>query len=390
MRIGFHSPYFGYTVGGGEKYLALAAKAVARAHPEHSVEIVGSVPVDRMLYARMLNVDLTGVAVKSTNTRITPLHRLANRAGFLRPLRNRVLAGQAGRLSREYDLFVAMAYGMPAISEARSGVVLCQFPDPAGVPDPGHFQLVICQSNFVRGSVQRYWARDAVVVHPPVDVPANEPNFARKQRTICSVGRFIRTGHCKRQDLMVRAFRAMCNQGLEGWTLHLAGSVHREAGHAGYFEEVAGLAQGYPVELHPDAAYDEVQAIYRDASIYWHAAGFGVDPRAAPERLEHFGMSIAEAMAHGTVPVVFAAGGPLEIVSHGRNGLHWQTEEDLTERTWDLVRKPDRRAELGAAARATSLQFGPLEFERAIVAALAEPISLAAAIDSGRVASGGG
>ena len=43
----------------------------------------------------------------------------------------------------------------------------------------------------------------------------------------------------------------------------------------------------------------------------------GEDAERHPERFEHFGISVVEAMAAGAVPLVFGAAGPGEIVQDG-------------------------------------------------------------------------
>ena len=44
--------------------------------------------------------------------------------------------------------------------------------------------------------------------------------------------------------------------------------------------------------------------------LFWHAAGLGEDPTTNPDRFEHFGISVVEAMSAGAVPMVYEHGGP--------------------------------------------------------------------------------
>lgn len=365
--VGFYSPYLGSVYGGGEKYLLCAARALA----DHglTVELVSAVPVDASEYRRVLGVSFDGIALRSTNRRVTPVHRALNKAAFLRPLRDRVLAAQASRLGAAYQLFVPMVYAIPVAPSGPHNAMLCQFPFPSGAGAEG-YELIVCQSQYVRRWVRQYWARDAAVVTPPVEVPAEEPDLAAKTQVILSVGRFFTGGHNKRQDVLVNAFRELVDGGLRGWELHLAGSVHRDAGHAGYFEKVAALARGYPIALHPDAGRDELEELYRRASIYWHAAGYGTDEEAEPEKLEHFGITTAEAMARGAVPVVFAAGGQLEVVEEGVTGRHWRSPAQLQSATRELIGDHAARVRLAQAARSASARWSIDRFDAAIVDAL--------------------
>ena len=379
LLIGLHSPYWGSTLGGGEKYLGVTAEAIRDGFPGNRVEIRGPVPADRERYESVLGLDLGGIELASANRRVTPVHRLANRMTPLRPLRNRVLAAQAARSTARYDLYLAMAYRIPVHSRARRSVILCQFPyrSREGV---GEFQRVICQSEYVREWTRLYWEVDPLVVNPPIDRPDEEPEWALKERRILSVGRFFAGGHSKRHDVLVEAFKRLCDGGLEGWRLDLAGSVHREGPHRGYYERVRALAEGYPVDFHPDASLEQLLELYRRASIYWHAAGLG-SAKDDPEQREHFGMTVAEAMGYGAVPVVYAAGGVGEIVHDGTDGVHWESFEELVDLTRLLADDEPRRHELGEGARAASARFGRAVFKRKMAEALAPLVEELAAGD---------
>ncbi len=370
LRIGLYSPYFGATYGGGEKYLLMTARAIREAWPEHRVEVSGAVPADIERYEEMFALDLSGIEFSARNRRVTPVHRALNAATPLRPLRNAILSRQAARATAAYDLFLGMIYRIPVESQARRGVLLCQFPYPGRQGLKG-YQSVVCQSEYVAGWVRRWWEQDPAIVNPPVDVPEAEPDWSCKRRSILTVGRFVATGHAKRHDLMVAAFRELCDAGLSGWTLHLAGSVHRSGPHAGYLERVAEAARGYPIELHPDAPRPELENLYQEASIYWHAAGFKVDAEADPEALEHFGITTAEAMAHGAVPVAIGVGGQPEVVRDGEDGFLWRTIEELRAKTLHLAADAGLRRRLGEAARAKSRRWSRDEFTRRMRAQVA-------------------
>lgn len=373
LRLGLLSPYFGTVVGGGERYLATAAQALRDAYPEHVVEFSCPVPVDLAEYGARLGLDLGGLEVHSSNRRVTPVHRFLNSLRPLRPLRNRVLSGQSARESARYDVLLAMVYAIPVATSCPRSLMLCQFPYREPGPELDGYRSIVCQSRYVAGWIDGYWHRGAEVLEPPVESPEAEPDLAAKERVILSVGRFIGAGHRKRQDALVEAFRRLCDGGLEGWELHLAGSVHRDAAHRGYFDEVRRRAEGYPVHLHPDAPRAALDDLYRRASLYWHAAGFGADAQAEPEALEHFGMTTAEGMAHCAVPLVFGAGGQLEVVEPGVTGETWSSLGELESKTLALIAERSRRESLAVAARRSVARFSPQRF-RARIVELAAPL----------------
>src|SRR5207248_958897 len=120
-----------------------------------------------------------------------------------------------------------------------------------------------------------------------------------------------------------QAFADLCKGGLTGWELHLAGSVHSGSASREYLARVKDVARGQPIRIHENLPYADLVRLYDQASLYWHAAGYGIDEEAHPEALEHFGMSTAEAMGRGAVPVVIARGGQLEVVRDGVDGRTW-------------------------------------------------------------------
>ena len=70
------------------------------------------------------------------------------------------------------------------------------------------------------------------------------------------------------------------------------------------------------------------------------------DAELHPERFEHFGIAVVEAMAAGAVPVVFAAAGPAEIVRHGVDGFHWKTLDELQSFTRQLMNDEELRLKM--------------------------------------------
>jgi glycosyltransferase involved in cell wall biosynthesis len=109
--------------------------------------------------------------------------------------------------------------------------------------------------------------------------------------------------------------------------------------------------------VHPDCSRGELDALYGRAAIYWHACGLHADPERNPERLEHFGISVVEAMSAGAAPLVLGAGGPAEIVA----GVAptWTDLRGLVHETERLVASPPTLERIGRAARQRAADFGP-------------------------------
>jgi glycosyltransferase involved in cell wall biosynthesis len=174
----------------------------------------------------------------------------------------------------------------------------------------------------------------------------------------------------KGQVEIIRAFRKRELTDLHGWQLVCVGTVGKW-GDNGYFQEMRAAAEGGAVTLMPDARMNDVRNVLARASVFWHAAGLGVDPSAEPHRLEHFGIATVEAMAAGCVPVTLDRGGQREIVLNGLNGFLCGGMDEMAERVTELVRDDDLRAKLGAAAREYASRYGRDRFVEDARAALA-------------------
>jgi glycosyltransferase involved in cell wall biosynthesis/SAM-dependent methyltransferase len=243
-------------------------------------------------------------------------------------------------------------------------------PGRVPVPQPigahlDSYDVIAANSEFTAAWTKRLMGRSSVVLYPPVTLRAP----GTKRSIIVSVGRFFaaQSGHSKKQLEMIAAFRQLHERGLaDGWELHLVGGCSgkdREYGVA-----CRAAARGLPVVLHFNAPGRHLDALLAEASVYWHAAGFGEDADRHPDRFEHFGISVVEAMSAGCVPVVFGAAGPAEVVRDGIDGRHFSSIDQLVSITAALIVDPTERERLGCAAEARSQTFGPSLFEERLMA----------------------
>src|SRR5439155_21578300 len=143
-----------------------------------------------------------------------------------------------------------------------------------------------------------------------------------KENLILSVGRFTiphitntsRHGHQKRQLEKVAAFKELQNAGLKGWTYSSVGTLPDSPEYRIFFDNLKKTAAGYDIRLVPNLPACQLRELYGKAKIFWHASGYGIDEEIQPELVEHFGISTAEAMAAGCVPIVINKGWQKEIV----------------------------------------------------------------------------
>jgi glycosyltransferase involved in cell wall biosynthesis len=389
MRIGIYQAYWGQ-VGGGQRYVGVAAQVLAR---RHTVEIVHHCEAfDRARVAEGMDVDLGGVSFRYVPRPARAEHPSGNPLKRLRQERD------LGReLSEPYDVFIDSSDNVPYFCHAPRGVLLVHFPLVTFETFHGHgsaewrqrpvvmkkltalyhrlewkkrfatYGLTLCNSQFTRRWLRARWGRDAAVVYPPT---RNSFTPGAKDRLILNIAAFDASGH-KKHDVLVDGFKRVCDEGLTGWELVLVGALRPSAENQAYLERLQKAAAGYPVSFRTNASARELRTLLERTAIYWHAMGHGVDPEADPGRMEHFGMVATEAMAAGCVPVVYHGGGLPESVAHGRSGFLWRTLEELEGFTLRVAGSEDLRARMAAAAVIQAKEFSQERFAAHLLEALA-------------------
>jgi O-antigen biosynthesis protein len=309
--------------GGGEMYLLSLAEGLL---PDASVMLITPEAYSRVrlfTMARELSLDLHGLEIST----------LAE-----------------AQMMAKLDIFVAIGNTVlpPVPGLGRRNIYICQFPFPmeraaliTQRQSWDDYELVVVYSEFVRTHL-RAAVRQIALEEKPIQIIAPPVNLVdrattRNRNIILGVGRIFIGGHTKRHDVMIEAFRTMVNQGHNEMELHIAGALHPEQQHREYFLQLQEMARGLPVIFHLNPSRQELDELYRAALVYWHAAGFGIDIAVSPEKCEHFGITVVEAMSAGCIPVVAGQGGPAELVESGRTGFYFGDIAELaaiTSKVW--------------------------------------------------------
>lgn len=191
--------------------------------------------------------------------------------------------------------------------------------------------------------IKRYWNKESVVLYPPIEMLFQKYDLSKykKRNWIVSVGRFFTSGHGKKQEIMVEAFKKFYDQGHHDWELHLAGGLNNEPTSQDFMKKLKQAAQDYPIFFHCNCSRQEIEDLYLQAKIYWHAAGYGENKEKDPIKFEHFGIAPIEAMSAGCVPVLYNGGGlPETLKVAGLNDEHlFNSIEELANRTMSLLEK---------------------------------------------------
>ncbi|MBU3689417.1 MAG: hypothetical protein B7C54_01680 [Acidimicrobiales bacterium mtb01] len=391
-RVAIYNLYW-HTYGGGEQVSGGFAEHLARSH---DVTLLGPVAPDVEAGRLRLGVDLSNcrhVSVMGDD--------------------------EASEASEDFDVFVNGTYRSNARNRSRVGLYYVHFPEPPPTPrdrvrssvsrvglrcvtpfvkgwdgdDTLHrikrglekrrrdlswvesYTRFLANSEYTARWVRELWGASGDVVYPAVRPVVSDVPNADKGPLIASLGRFFdpSLGHCKKQRDMLEAYTRLhqagrTNVGSETWRLALVGGA--DAASREYTLSVRRAAVNLPVDVLINKPRSVVEDTLRSASIYWHGTGFGEDVHRHPERFEHFGIAVVEAMLAGAVPVVFGEAGPAEIVRHGVDGYHWRSLDELADRTIELMNDGEKRRVMSESAVARAREFSIERFRSAIDALL--------------------
>ncbi len=204
------------------------------------------------------------------------------------------------------------------------------------------YQKIISISKYSSFWIKKFWNKDSTILFPPVDTESfKSGGNNKKEKAILSVGRFFPEHHNKKQYELAATFIKMIKEypvDMKGYTLYLAGGVSGIREHLEYIERIKKLSEGYPIEVLPNVSFKELAGLFKKSSIFWHASGFGEDENAHPEKFEHFGITTAEAMSAGCIPVVINKGGQKEIIEDGVDGFFFSDLQELSDQTLKIIR----------------------------------------------------
>ncbi len=361
MKICLYSPYVPKHTGGGEKYLLDVAQSLAQ---KHQVFLAVSESLDeakekkiRDQYERFLNRSLAKITFISTP--------LGTSASWLTKL----------WWTNQFDVLYYLTDGSLFFSLANKNILHIQVPLKLNKRSPLeqlkllNWDVKNTNSEFTKSVVEKSWPTKINLVHQPlVELTeqlngAEKVNLKPKEKIILNVGRFFTQLHAKRQDVLVKMFKHLLEEEPKisrGWKLVLIGAVEDEA----FAEKIKSLAKDLPIEIYHQVDRKQLISWYERASIYWHAAGFEINEKEHPEKVEHFGISTAEAMLAGCAPVVIGKGGQIEVVGPELKEWLWQTQTEGIHKTIQLLSDPELLQQVQLQAHDQALTFGHSPFEK--------------------------
>ncbi|MBN8721789.1 MAG: glycosyltransferase family 4 protein [Acidobacteria bacterium] len=229
------------------------------------------------------------------------------------------------------------------------------------------YDFIAANSQFTQEWIMKWWNRPSELIYSSCDPMMEILNFSDKRSIILNVGRFTSDKkfiHHKRQDILVQAFKKLSRAIKDGWELHLAGGITKDKNDDKFISQLIDSAKGYPIFFHFGINFEELHKLYKKASIYWHATGYGVASEQYPNLQEHFGITTVEAMSAGAVPVVINSGGQKNTVHQKKNGFLWDSLEEMLNYTNILINDKQLLQKLSYQAFLDSKNFSRKAFNQ--------------------------
>jgi glycosyltransferase involved in cell wall biosynthesis len=366
MRIGMYSPYVPKHFGGGEKHFFDVALALAKKH-----QVFIGIPSDNNQLGDKTTAHIRDQYAQFLNRSLKRLHFVACPFGTAAFSLNKIF------WTRQFDVFYAVTDGSLFFSLAKQNHLHIQIPfthSMTGIQNKLKLANWHCKntnSYFTRSIIEKKWQTKIQTVLQPMvatdQLHVKSGDFSLKDKVILNVGRFFRQLHCKRQDVLVRAFARLLQLHPElsnDWKLVLIGSVEDKS----YARQVVQLAKDLPITILHDVTRSELTSWYKRSALYWHATGYEIDEDIHPEKVEHFGISTVEAMAAGCAPVVINKGGQREILTNGLQPYLWNSLEESVEITARLIADHNQLQHVQLMAQERAQQFNQAHFEQQVLA----------------------
>lgn len=265
--------------------------------------------------------------------------------------------------SGNYDIFINNSMLEKVYPLSPVSVLICHFPERrrSSYFYADKYTYIVYNSRYTAQWIKKKWKIDPTThIYPPVDF-ISSGQAAEKENIILSVARF-EVGGSKQQLEMVKVFAALSRDYPEifkNWKFILAGGSIEDNP---YLEKIKAYLSSRSVkniELKTNISLNELKLLYQKARIFWHFCGLN---QTEPALVEHFGMSIVEAMQNKCVPIVFDGGGQKEIVDHGKSGFRFSAVKEVKEKTVELIKNEKLLSEMSRAAYERGMLFSQDKF----------------------------
>ena len=366
MKIAVYMNDFIYKYGGSEGYTANLIEVLQHIFVKTVITVITETYPDEALisesqfvenlnnaYGLKINADFIKLAfIESQKVKVNEnAHKVIRTMQFLK--RQKGFANvqkQILRITKDFDVFInGSRYSFYGAAAKNIAIVhfpkekLSSIPINKKLPQCTRFakkqdagfsskiDLYIPNSEFTSYWLTQKWGIDKskkIVLYPPVTPVSLKAEKKRGQIFVCS-----RIEATKKIDLLIKAYSSSPFL-QKNCRLVVAGSVKGES--PDYIEKIQKINPA--VEFHFEPPRAEIEKLYAESQIFWHAKGIDEEN---PLYFEHFGITTVEAMSAGCVPIVINKGGQKEIVDESC-GFRWNTLDELVALTENLVRQSEK------------------------------------------------
>ena len=210
--------------------------------------------------------------------------------------------------------------------------------------------FLLTNSKFTQQVISKYLKREALVLHPPVDVQAYASNKVKRENLVITVSKFTPKRMLHRIPLI-----AMNTKNAKFMIVGVADEYSSKT-----IQDLNGLIEKCKVKdkvtLYPNVPRSTLIKLLTTAKVYLHVM-----------TSDHFGISIIEAMAAGCAPIVHKSGGPwLDILDQqqGKTGFSYSTVEEAA-RLIDIIMSDESLwRKLSFTSRKRSEDYSDQEFQK--------------------------
>ena len=242
------------------------------------------------------------------------------------------------------DIFCNHTHCSTLPNYAKIGMYALMFPDreifmhPNCVQDMSTYDYFFCISEFTRIYTERYWAecvkgKNVEILIPPIsETHLNAQNrFEDKEKLILNVGRFCVAGHNKCQLEVIKSFRQLVDDGVldDSWRLEVCGQFNDVADTAIYLKTCTNTASGYNIGVQTNVPFGELCEKYKRSAMLWQFTGYGTPFGIRPEKCEHLGLVALDALAYGSIPVIYSRSGASFVIDSGIDGFTFTDYAEL-------------------------------------------------------------
>lgn len=269
--------------------------------------------------------------------------------------------------SGNYDIFINNSMNEMVYPLSNISVLVCHFPERRAKNYfySDQYTYTVYNSLYTADWIAKKWKFSPHQhIYPPVDMEAGTSPF-QKKKNILSVARFEVEGS-KRQQEMIETFLKLNQiypEIVKGWKFILVGGSNPNNLYLSRLKDIVSKNPDINIELKINVSIQELKSLYLESTLFWHMCGLSHDD---PSEIEHFGMTIVEAMQNKLVPVVYDGGGPKEIVDHGVNGFRAKTKAEFAECSIKLLKDQKLIQKLSESAQKKAMMYSRKKFEERV------------------------